>query len=123
MPKATFFSQVLLAGIALSFVGAKGCLGGDVSLGNDHGAAAGKGGANEDLAAAAGTAPSTLSGSGGAPAATAAPPNPSEAPLSLGDDGLLSAPDFGVSGSLYAVSDGFGSNGASTSGDCERAGH
>jgi len=127
MTKATFLAHTLLAGISLSFVGAKGCLGGNVSLGSDaslgdDGTFAGNAGMSGNLAASAGKPPST-SASSGSSGAIDAPAKPSEAPLIIGDNGLLNAPDFGVSGPLYALSDGFGLNGDSASGDCELAGH
>src|SRR6478752_3513134 len=134
MTKATFLTHVLLAGISVSFIGAKHCIGGKVSLGAlDDDATAGKDGGNVSLAGSAGQPQSAAeggrsgstgsTGGSGAAGSSNATADPNEIPLGVDDHGQLGAADFGVSGTLYIVSDGRGANGASASGACELAGH
>jgi len=137
MTKATFLTHVLLAGISVSFIGAKDCIGGKVSLGAlDDDATAGKDGGNVSLAGSAGQPQSAAeggrsgstgntgsTGGSGAAGSSNATADPNEIPLGVDDHGQLGAADFGVSGTLYIVSDGRGANGASASGACELAGH
>jgi len=128
MTKATFLTHVLLVGISVSFIGAKDCIGGNVSLGAlDDDSSAGKDGGSVSLAGSAGQSHSTAaggrSGSSGTSGAGTAGSAPNEIPLVVGDNGMLGAVDFGVSGALYVVSDGRGPDGASAGGDCELAGH
>jgi hypothetical protein len=127
MTKGTLVSHALFAAVALSFVGAKGCLGGDVSLGRDSvlddaGTAAGKAGTTGNPIASAGETQAASAGSSGAPGTTTIP-DASEVALTLDENGWLGAAGFGVSGPLYVFSDGFGPDGPSAAGACELAGH
>lgn len=130
----------------MSFLGAKGCLGGNVSLGNDGGA----GNPNEIGVAGGADLGGKLSqsGSGGVENESGGAPNSNRAGASNATAGattennggsasvgptqrlsvavtgqVASADAYGVSGSLYIASDGMGNDGASSGGVCELAGH
>jgi hypothetical protein len=119
-------SHVSLALLMLSFVGARDCLGGKVSLGDD-GKPHAAGGSSAGSASTAAGSPSVAgraSGAGDVSDVLDAGVGPTETVLIVDPTGYVtSSPALGVSGAWYPFADSWGLDGSNATGDCELAGH